>query len=119
MTEIKEDSATMKFIKKLLKESGTGCIELIGKCQSCSKEVKVIVWKKDMEVEGTGGVIVGQELDAYPEFKCLECLERDGGRISPQRCEIFSRVVGYLRPIQGWNKGKREEFAMRTNYKLS
>lgn len=28
-------------------------------------------------------------------------------------CEVYSRVVGYLRPVQGWNKGKKEEFAMR------
>lgn len=28
-------------------------------------------------------------------------------------CEVYSRVVGYLRPVQGWNKGKKEEFALR------
>lgn len=25
-------------------------------------------------------------------------------------CEIYSRVVGYFRPLQGWNKSKAEEF---------
>lgn len=34
-------------------------------------------------------------------------------------CEVYSRVVGYLRPVQNWNKGKREEFAMRKNIKMS
>lgn len=29
------------------------------------------------------------------------------------KCEVYSRVVGYLRPVQNWNKGKKEEFAMR------
>lgn len=28
-------------------------------------------------------------------------------------CEVFSRVVGYMRPVQNWNKGKKEEFGMR------
>ena len=28
-------------------------------------------------------------------------------------CEVYSRVVGYLRPVMMWNKGKKEEFAMR------
>jgi anaerobic ribonucleoside-triphosphate reductase len=28
-------------------------------------------------------------------------------------CEIYSRVVGYLRPVKQWNKGKQEEFGMR------
>lgn len=32
------------------------------------------------------------------------------------KCEVYSRVVGYLRPVQGWNKGKKEEFVMRKTY---
>lgn len=32
------------------------------------------------------------------------------------KCEVYSRVVGYLRPVQGWNKGKKEEYAMRKVY---
>lgn len=35
------------------------------------------------------------------------------------KCEVYSRVVGYLRPVQGWNKGKQEEFAMRKNFKCT
>jgi ribonucleoside-triphosphate reductase (formate) len=30
-----------------------------------------------------------------------------------QKCEVYSRVVGYHRPIQNWNKGKKEEFSQR------
>ncbi|MFH1402041.1 MAG: ribonucleoside triphosphate reductase [Patescibacteria group bacterium] len=37
--------------------------------------------------------------------KCGEC---------EAPCEIYSRVVGYLRPIQQWNKGKKAEFDLRT-----
>ena len=32
------------------------------------------------------------------------------------QCEIFSRVVGYHRPVQQWNKGKREEFKDRVEF---
>ena len=28
-------------------------------------------------------------------------------------CEVYSRIVGYLRPVQNWNKGKKEEFKDR------
>ncbi len=28
-------------------------------------------------------------------------------------CEVYSRVVGFLRPVQQWNDGKQAEFAMR------
>lgn len=32
------------------------------------------------------------------------------------QCEIYSRVVGYLRPVKQWNKGKQEEFMERRVY---
>lgn len=32
--------------------------------------------------------------------------------------EVYSRVVGYLRPVSQWNKGKREEFKLRKTYKI-
>ena len=30
--------------------------------------------------------------------------------------EVYSRITGYYRPVQNWNDGKREEFAMRKVY---
>ncbi|PTQ52426.1 MAG: Ribonucleotide reductase of class III (anaerobic), large subunit [Brockia lithotrophica] len=32
--------------------------------------------------------------------------------------EVYSRVVGYYRPVQNWHEGKREEFAQRIEFKL-
>lgn len=32
-------------------------------------------------------------------------------------CEVFSRVCGYLRPVQNYNKGKKEEYFMRSKFK--
>ena len=34
-------------------------------------------------------------------------------------CEIYSRVVGYLRPVDQWNDGKQAEFAMRKTFDRS
>lgn len=33
-------------------------------------------------------------------------------------CEIYSRIVGYLRPINQWNDGKRAEFDMRKKFEV-
>ncbi|NPV52737.1 MAG: ribonucleoside triphosphate reductase [Firmicutes bacterium] len=33
--------------------------------------------------------------------------------------EVWSRVVGFYRPIQNWNKGKRSEFADRKEYVIT
>ena len=33
--------------------------------------------------------------------------------------EVYSRVTGFFRPVQDWNKGKKEEFKDRKTYKLN
>ncbi len=33
-----------------------------------------------------------------------------------QPCEVYSRIVGYLRPVQQWNKGKQAEFQDRKEF---
>lgn len=30
--------------------------------------------------------------------------------------EVYTRIVGYYRPVQNWNKGKKEEYFMRTEF---
>ncbi len=34
-------------------------------------------------------------------------------------CEVYSRIVGYLRPIQNWNKGKQQEFKERKPFQVT
>jgi ribonucleoside-triphosphate reductase len=36
-----------------------------------------------------------------------------------QKTEIYSRVVGYIRPVQQWNKGKQAEFKDRVEFIVS
>ena len=36
-----------------------------------------------------------------------------------QKCETFSRAMGYIRPIDNFNKGKRAEFEERNTFKES
>ncbi len=35
------------------------------------------------------------------------------------KCEVYSRVVGYLRPVDQWNDGKQAEFSMRKTFDKS
>lgn len=32
------------------------------------------------------------------------------------RCEVYSRVTGYMRPVNAWNAGKQQEFKDRKEY---
>jgi ribonucleoside-triphosphate reductase len=34
------------------------------------------------------------------------------------RCEVYSRIVGYLRPLSQYNKGKQEEFKSRKTFNI-
>jgi ribonucleoside-triphosphate reductase len=49
------------------------------------------------------------------DAKQIEKLKFQGYRIENGKvsCEVFSRVVGYLRPVDQWNDAKQREFARR------
>ena len=34
-------------------------------------------------------------------------------------CEVYSRIVGYLRPVQNWHQGKQQEFSERKAFRVS
>jgi hypothetical protein len=33
-------------------------------------------------------------------------------------CEVYSRIVGYLRPVQNWHQGKQQEFGERKTFRV-
>ena len=39
--------------------------------------------------------------------------------IVEQRCEVYSRVVGYIRPVEQWNGAKQSEFFDRKEYVIA
>jgi len=42
-------------------------------------------------------------------FECPQCAIK-------QPCEVYSRVVGYIRPVQQWHKGKQQEYGERKEF---
>ena len=44
-------------------------------------------------------------------FECPKCTVK-------QPCEVYSRVVGYIRPVNQWHKGKKQEYGERKEYKV-
>jgi len=50
---------------------------------------------------------------------CVMCvMVQDGLNQKRTKCEVYSRCVGYLRPVEQWNKGKQQEFKDRKVFKL-
>jgi hypothetical protein len=91
-----------------------------GICHDCGThvEVSIVVNEKD-EIEITGGAIYKIKQGFGEEvlfFKCDECHKKERTLRNWKQCEVYSRVVGYLRPVQQWNKGKEEEYKMRKEF---
>ena len=38
--------------------------------------------------------------------------------VCKKECEVYSRIVGYFRPIHRWNIGKKQEYKDRVSYKI-
>jgi len=51
-------------------------------------------------------------------FKCNDCFEKNKALANFQECEVYSRVVGYIRPVQQWHKGKKQEYGERKEYAM-
>jgi len=45
--------------------------------------------------------------------------EQEKCSVCNQETEIYSRVVGYLRPVKQWNDGKQAEFGMRKTFNIT
>jgi len=44
-------------------------------------------------------------------FECPKCTIK-------QPCEVYTRIVGYLRPVSQFNFGKQQEFKERKTFKI-
>jgi len=80
--------------------------------------------KKIIELDGEE-IIDGVQLvyddggEKIEVIKCQSCYDKNQNLTNYQKCEVYSRIVGYLRPVQQWNVGKREEFKERKNFKIN
>lgn len=85
------------------------------KCHDCGQEIKI----EGKEIKN--GVLLayqegGEKLMVY---KCSQCFKENPSLTNFRKCEVYSRVVGYLRPVEQWNEGKKKEFQERKEYRLS
>ena len=74
-------------------------------CHDCKKEL-----------ENNEEVMV-YAVESKEFFKCKKCHEVDPVLRNFQKTEVYSRIVGYMRPIEQWNVGKKEEYKDRKEYK--
>lgn len=81
-------------------------------CHDCKKEIKM----EGEEIKN--GVFLAYENgeEKLNIFKCQACFAKSKELKNYQSCEVYSRIVGYLRPVGQWNEGKQQEFKERKEY---
>lgn len=109
----------LEHLKQIVNEYGD--CDFIGTCCDCKESVKISAHRiSEDEIEVTGGAIFQVPdhwgYDTPYISKCQKCFDIDK-RFHP-RTEVYSRVVGYLRPVKQWNEGKVAEFAIRKTFDL-
>jgi len=83
-------------------------------CHDCGKKIQI---KEDKIINGKQ-LFYNLNDEKIAIFKCNDCYEKDKSLKNFQSCEVYSRVVGYIRPVQQWNEGKEREYKEREEYKV-
>lgn len=113
-------TSTDNFLFELIDSAG-GPTAIEGHCQKCGEEVRFLVNVEDGKPVLDSVADDGAGMKFYPffnrpEFLCGSCVEAGEKLGSPVEC--YSRVVGYLSPINRWNKGKKAEWVERETFDL-
>ncbi len=85
------------------------------KCHDCGKIAEI----NNDEVTNGKFLTYKEDDKFYNIFKCTECFEKDKSLDNYKVSEVYSRVVGYIRPIAQFNVGKQQEYSDRKEYKLN
>ena len=83
-----------------------------GPCHDCGADTEVHATPKDDGIHIDGGSVYEPATGKFL-LKCNGCFEKNSTLRNYQACEVYSRVVGYLRPVAQWNDAKQEEFRDR------
>lgn len=84
-------------------------------CWDCKKEIKIV---GDKIKNGKYLTYLKDDGTKITIFKCIDCFSKSEELKNYQPCEVYSRIVGYYRPVQQWNLGKQKEFEQRKEYKI-
>jgi len=101
-------------LERLFEANKTDKLSFSGKCHDCKKEIAVLADITENGIKITDGAVY--EPDDTVFLKCSECYEKDPVLRNFRATEVYSRCVGYLRPVANWNGAKQQEFRKRTNY---
>jgi len=110
---------TLERLHDLLDENqGKDALAWQGVCHDCQCEIRVTANPKADGIHIKGGGVYEPEADKFI-MKCNDCVVSDPVLRNYQDCEVYIRVVGYLRPVNQWNDAKCAELHDRKLFDAS
>ena len=110
---------TVERLQNLFEENADKqVLSWTGVCHECGCQVKVTASPRQDGIHVNGGSVYEPEENRFL-LKCDDCFQKDPVLRNFQDCEVYSRVVGYLRPVNQWNDAKSAEFGDRKTFDAS
>jgi len=84
------------------------------KCHDCGKSIEI----SDKEIKNGVLLVYEEDNEEIKAYKCDECYKKDKSLRRYKPTEVYDRIVGYIRPVQSYNKGKRQEQKERKKFTI-
>jgi len=110
------EKTTIEDLKPYFDEAKSDKIAFVGKCHNCGKDINIKINKQDTGYAVAGGAIYLTSMG--PIGKCNDCYKESSALHNFQPCAVYSRIVGYMRPVSDWNPGKQAEFKLRATFNI-
>jgi transcription elongation factor Elf1 len=109
----------------LFHEQDASSLDLEFTCHDCGAAVRVTAARDDQGVvltprDGAAGYYPQLNSGEKEYFvKCALCYQAQPRLTRFNPTEVYTRIVGYYRPVNQWNRGKKEEYRHRKLFEQS
>ena len=105
---------TQKELEMMFAAEKVNELEWQGHCHDCKIDVTVIAESDDSGITIAGGAVYNTDHGFF--LKCNDCYDKNTTLTNYREISVYSRVVGYMRPVDSWNSAKQAEFHTRKNF---
>ena len=89
------------------------------KCDICEAEIQGVNSGEGIELVGGKQLKFVKDEKEHWVIRCDKCFETNKELRNFQPCEVYTRCVGYFRPVQQFHEGKQAEYRDRKEFKMT
>lgn len=82
-------------------------------CHDCRKKIEI----ENKQIKNGFLLTYDKGEEKINVYKCKDCFKKNPSLTNFEDCEVYSRIVGYLRPVSQWHIGKKQEYKERKEFK--